>query len=114
MTCSLCPNTLPKSGNAAGTSNASPARGDTVPPSRSEVVAGVEGLCDNSKIGLILWQAHHLLGPLLPLTRRPGEELTQTGLHLRRRVEILSHCRVCRVQCRYELVVSAGCVDGRT
>ncbi len=53
-------------------------------PIRSVVVAGVEGPLDNSKIRLIRWRVRHLLGHLLPLIRRRGEELTQTGLHLRR------------------------------
>lgn len=53
----------------------------------SVLIAGVEGLLDKSKVRLILWRALYLPGHLQALIGWRGEELTQTGLLLRRRVK---------------------------
>src|SRR6185437_15727987 len=85
-----------------------------MPLGRSVAIAGSERLLKGWNVGLRIWIAHYLLSNLPSLTGRPGEELLQPGLHLGVGGESRGNCRVLRVQCRHELVVSAGCVDGRT
>lgn len=82
-------------------------------PEHSVVIAGSEALLKSPNVGLASWIAHYLLSHLPSLARRRSNEHAQPGLHLRVGAEGRGEGRILRIQRSYELIVSAGGVDGR-
>lgn len=83
-------------------------------PVHSVVVAGAEDALDEVKLLVSARLAGQHLGHLLALTRGRGEELTQEGDALRRRVELRGGLRIRRLQRRDHLPVIASGVDERS
>ena len=80
----------------------------------SVVVTSAGDLLDVQGVLLPYWRSEHLLGNLLALVHRRGEEIAQHGLRDGLRIELVGSFGRLRVKRRYHLGIAARCVDKRT